>query len=153
MSLWNILLILIALGIVSGHVTHIVVTGTIFEGLRRRIRERAGTGGRWAYFSKGFHCQLCSGVWYSAIISLWWTIGLLLLFPDLWRDFSGRDIGWVSVPAWFSLFLVQMFLIAAIGHLFREIVGLIEDRRTKVEEETEVLAREVKLLEDQDRAA
>lgn len=147
MTLWQYVLLLTILGIVSGHVTHIVVTGVIFEGIRNRVSQLAETrGGRWAWFSEGFHCQLCSGVWYSSIITLWWTVALYILRPGLWTDIAGRPLGWLTPIAWISLFLVQMFFVAAMGHLFREIVGLLEDARTREEEEAEVLQRTYRRL-------
>ena len=147
MNLWYLILILIALGIVSGHITHIMVTGVIFEGLRRKVKDLGESRGRfWACFSQGFQCQLCCGVWYSAIISLFWTIGLYVLRPSLWDSLAEQPLGWITPFAWISLFLVQTFFIAAIGHLFREIVGLIEDRRTKEEEEAEVLEKTIHRL-------
>ncbi len=147
MNLWQLALLLIILGIASGHVTHIVVTGVIFEGTRNRVAELARTrGGLWAWFSEGFHCQLCSGVWYASIISLWWTIGLYVLRPTLWDTIAGRPLGWINVPAWISLFIAQAFFIAAIGHLFREIVGLLEDERTREEDEAEYLETRLRRL-------
>lgn len=154
MNLTNLLLILIVLSIVSGHITHIMVTAVIFEGLRKNIRAAGERkGGFWAYFSKGYHCQLCSGVWYASIISLLWTIGLRVLYPTLWEKISGHPIGWASPFAWIGLYIVQAFFIAAIGHLFREIVGLLEDQRTLNEEEAEVLSLEAKKMDEKDRAA
>ena len=147
MNLWHLVLVLIVLGIVAGHITHIMITGVIFEGLRQRIKRLGESHGRfWAYFSEGFHCQLCSEMWYSALISLLWTIGLYVLRPSLWDSIGERPLGWITPFAWISLFLVQAFFIAAIGHVFREIVGLIEDQRTKEEEETEVLEQTIHRL-------
>ena len=147
MNLWQLVLLLIILGIVTGHVTHIVVTAVIFEGTRNKITELAKTrGGRWAWFSDGFHCQLCSGVWYASIITLWWTIGLYVLRPTLWDTIAGRPLGWLNGPAWISLFIVQMFFVAAVGHLFREYVGLLEDERAREEEEAEVLEHTVRRM-------
>mgnify|MGYP000936381056 FL=1 len=140
MSIWNYVLILIILGVVSGHITHIMITGLIFEGLRHRIRKVGSErGGKWALFSEGFHCQLCSGMWYSLIIALWLTAGMYVLRPALWLSIAERPLGWAEPFAWLSLFLVQAFFIAAVGHLFREIVGLVEDQRTRQEGETEMI--------------
>lgn len=148
MNLWSLVLALIVLGIVSGHVTHIMVTGVIFEGLRQRIRNLAESrGGFWAYFSEGYHCQLCSGVWYSTIIALWWTVAQYVLRPSLWDRVGEHPLGALEPLAWISLFLVQTFFIAAVGHLFREIVGLIEDQRTREEEQAQVLEKTVERLE------
>jgi len=139
-NLWHFIAILIILGVVSGHITHIMVTGIIFEGLRRRIKVLGESrGGICAYFSEGFHCQLCCGVWYSSIIALLWTTGLYILRPSLWDGIAERPLGWITPFAWVSLFIVQAFFIAAVGHLFREIVGLIEDQRMKAEEDVEIL--------------
>lgn len=147
MILWQFVLLLLILGIVSGHVTHIVVTGVIFEGTRNKVAELAQTrGGFWAWFNEGFQCQLCSGVWYSSVITLWWTIGLYILRPGLWNAIAGRPLGWLNVPAWISLFIVQMFFVAAVGHLFREYVGLLEDERTRDEEEAEVLQHTIRRM-------
>lgn len=145
MNLWHLILLLIVLGIVSGHITHIMVSGVIFEGLRRRIKNLGESrGGFWAWFSEGCECQLCCGMWYSTIISLLWTVGFYVLRPSLWDSIAERPLGWKTSFAWISLFLVQAFFIAAIGHLFREIVGLIEDQRTKEEEEAEVLEQTIR---------
>lgn len=147
MNLWLLILPLIILGIVAGHITHIMITGALFEGLRKRIRGMGESrGGFWAYFSEGFHCQLCSEVWYSLIISLFWTIAVYVLRPSLWDSIAERPLGWIAPFAWISLFIVQMFFIAAVGHLFRELVGLIEDHRTKEEEEAEVLEKTIHRL-------
>lgn len=147
MNVWQLILPLLILGIVAGHVTHIVVTAVIFEGTRNKVAELAQTrGGRWAWFSEGFHCQLCSGVWYSFIITLFWTIGLMVLKPDLWDTIAGRPLGWLNVPAWIGLYIVQAFFIAAVGHLFREFVGLLEDVRARDEEEAEVLEHTVRRM-------
>lgn len=147
MNLWGFIAILIILGVVAGHITHIMVTGVIFEGLRRRIKGLGESrGGFWAYFSEGFHCQLCCGVWYSSIVALLWTVGLYVLRPSLWDAIAERPIGWLTPFAWISLFLVQAFFIAAIGHLFREFVGFIEDRRTKDEEEAKILEQSIRRI-------
>jgi MFS family permease len=147
MNIWHLILVLIVLGIVSGHITHIMVSGVIFEGLRKRIKNLGeARGGFWALFSEGCNCQLCCGMWYSTIISLLWTIGLYVLRPSLWDSIAERPLGWITSFGWIGLFVVQSFFIAAIGHLFRELVGLIEDQRTKEEEETEVLEQTVHRL-------
>ena len=147
MNLWQLILVLIVLGMVAGHITHIMVSGVIFEGLRKRIKNLGeARGGFWASFNEGCNCQLCCGMWYSTIISLLWTIGLYVLRPSLWDSIAERPLGWITPFAWISLFLVQAFFIAAIGHVFREIVGLIEDQRTKEEEETEVLEQTIHRL-------
>lgn len=151
MSIWDYVLVLIVLGVVSGHITHIMVTGLIFDGLRTRIRKLGeARGGKWALFSDGFHCQLCSGVWYSTVISLWLTAAIYVMRPSLWAGMSGRALGGVEPLAWLSLFIAQAFFIAAVGHLFRELVGLVEDHRTRAEGEAEMLTKTIhRLYEDQ----
>ena len=147
MNLWQLILPLIVLGVVAGHIAHIVITGVIFEGLRRRIRELGETHGRgWACFADGFHCQLCSETWYSTIISVWWTAALYVIRPGLWDSISERPLGWLTVPAWISLFIVQAFFIAAVGHTFRELVGLVEDQRAREEEEVQMMERRARRL-------
>jgi len=137
MSIWNYVLVLTVLGIVSGCITHVMVTGVIFRGLRRRIKGLGETkGGKWAFFSEGFHCQLCSGIWYSSIIALWLTVSIHVLRPSFWQSIAERPLGWKEPVAWVSLFIVQAFFITAVGHLFREVIGLLEDQRTHQEGET-----------------
>jgi len=151
MNLWHYVLVLVVLGIVAGHVTHIMVTAVIFEGLRARIRQTGEShGGFWAKFSEGFHCHLCSGVWYSSIIALWWTVAIYVLRPNLWNTIAERPLGWMNPLAWISLFLVQAFFIASIGHLFREIVGLLEDQRTREAEEAQVLQLTAERMDDEE---
>ena len=146
-NLWHLILPLIILGVVAGHIAHIVVTGVIFGGLRKRIHDLGETrGGGWACFSDGFHCQLCSEVWYSGVISIWWTAALYVLRPSLWDSVAEHPLGWLSVPAWVSLFIVQTFFIAAIGHSFRELVGLVEDQRSREEEEVQILERRARRM-------
>ena len=152
MNAWDYVLVLIILGIVSGHITHIMVTGVIFEGLRQKIRTLGETrGGKWAFFSEGYHCQLCSGVWYSSAISLWLTAAVYTLRPSLWRGISERPLGWQEPIAWISLFIVQTFFIAAIGHFFREVVGLLEDHRSRAEEEAEILGKTIERMDGDQR--
>ena len=140
MSIWNYVLVLIVLGIVSGHITHIMITGVIFRGLRQRIKGLGETkGGKWAFFSEGFLCQLCSGIWYSSIIALWLTVAIHVLRPSFWQSIAEGPLSWKEPLAWVSLFIVQVFFIAAVGHLFREIVGLVEDQRTRQEGETDMI--------------
>jgi len=147
MSIWNYVLVLVILGIVSGHITHIMVTALLFQGLRQRIKKLGETkGGKWELFSDGFHCQLCSGVWYSSIISLWLTAAVYVLRPSLWASLADQPLGWTEPIAWISLFLVQAFFIAAVGHLFREIVGLVEDQRTQKEVETEMISYTIRRM-------
>lgn len=140
MSIFSYVVVLIILGVVSGHITHIMITGVIFRGLRQRIKGLGETkGGKWAFFSEGFLCQLCSGIWYSSIIALWLTIATYVLRPSLWASIAERPLGRLEPVAWLSLFIVQAFFIAAVGHLFREFVGLVEDQRTREEGETNML--------------
>lgn len=148
MSTLDYVLVLVVLGVISGHITRIMVTALIFEGLRRRVRALGDArGGKWALFSDGFHCQLCSGVWYSAVISLWLTAAIRLLRPSLWISFAERPLGWAEPRAWISLFIAQAFFIAAIGHLSREIVGLLEDHRTREESEAEILGKTIRRMD------
>lgn len=147
MSIWNYVLVLTVLGIVSGCITHVMVTGAIFRGLRQRIKDLAAArGGRWAFFSEGFNCQLCSGVWYSSIIALWLTIATYVLRPSFWQSIAERPLGWKEPMAWISLFIVQTFFITAIGHLFREVVGLLEDQRTHQEGETNMIEQTMRRM-------
>jgi hypothetical protein len=140
MSTCSYVVVLIILGIVSGHITHIMVSGVIFRGLRQRIKDLGETkGGKWAFFGEGFLCQLCAGVWYSSIIALWLTIAIYVLKPSLWVNIAEHPLGRLEPVAWLSLFIVQAFFIAAVGHLFREFVGLVEDQRTHQEGETNML--------------
>ena len=142
MNMWQLIVPLIIFGIVAGHIAHIVVTSTLFEGLRRRVTFLGESrGGAWACFSDGFHCQLCSEVWYSGVISIWWTVALYIFRPALWDQIAERPLGWISVPAWISLFIAQAFFMAAVGHAFRELVGLLEDHRSREEEEVQILER------------
>lgn len=148
MTIWTYVLVLIVLGVIAGHITRIMVTALLFEGLRERVRKLGeARGGKWALFSDGFHCQLCSGVWYSGVISLWLTAAIYILRPSLWSSIAERPLGWVGPFAWISLFIAQTFFIAAVGHLSREIVGLVEDHRTREEEEAEILGKTIRRMD------
>lgn len=148
MSVRDYVLALIILGVVSGHITHTMVTGLVFDGLRRRVRDLGeARGGKWALFSEGFHCQLGSGVWYSAVISLWLTAAIYVLRPTVWTGIAGHPLGRIEWLAWPSLITAQAFFIAAVGHLFRELVGLVEDHRTRAEGEAEILGKTIRRMD------
>lgn len=153
MSIGSYIVVLIVLGIVSGHLTHIMVSGVIFRGLRHKIKKLGETrGGKWEFFSEGFRCQLCSGIWYSSVIALWLTIAIYVLKPSLWATIAEHPLGRLVPFAWISLFIMQAFFIAAVGHLFREIVGLVEDQRTHQEGETNMLEQTMRRMSSDEPA-